>query len=97
MPKIYKAKNVQQAVEMAAKFKDEGTYSWFRGQTKDWPPYSSIFRLKGQSEKTVQAATEYKEFMSWLAKKDGLHHLTEVANIICWKRYCNITDFLQIT
>lgn len=48
--KTYRADSVDQAVEMAEGFKAEGRYDWFRGQTRDWPPYSSLFRRQRSNE-----------------------------------------------
>jgi FRG domain len=68
MPEVYQARNVQEAVEMAEGFKDAGKYDWFRGQTRDWPPHSSHYRLRArQDEKEIRRTEErLVMFFQWL-------------------------------
>ncbi len=81
MPKVYQANNVEEAVEMAAKFKDDGTYNWFRGQTCDWPPHSSMYRIKQQPDLIAGAEEDYQEFVAWTNQKPELKHLLEPGSV----------------
>jgi len=41
----YQVDNIEQAVELAQQFKEQGKYDCFRGQVRDWPPHSSLSRV----------------------------------------------------
>jgi FRG domain-containing protein len=41
----HRVRDVEEAIELAQRFCEDGTYNWFRGQTKPWPPYTSLTRL----------------------------------------------------
>jgi hypothetical protein len=60
----YATSSIQEAVELAARFREEGRYDLFRGQRKDWPLKSSLAR---QSEADRNKAEERIElFFSWV-------------------------------
>jgi hypothetical protein len=68
MTNIYHASGVQEAVEMAEKFKDDGVYDWFRGQTRDWPPISSMARCNTDPARQKNAHERYAMFFEWLRR-----------------------------
>lgn len=82
MPIVYEVNNVEEAVDLASKFKDEGKYNWFRGQIKDWIPHSSLYRiglLKTQ-ELQLKINRDYELFINWIREKRELNYLLEENN-----------------
>lgn len=75
--KSYDAKSIEDAVELATRFKDEGKYDWFRGQRKKWPLYPSAAR-KGIDPCTQQEITdEHILLLSWLRRIPGFSKIAE--------------------
>jgi hypothetical protein len=74
---FYEAANVEEAVELANKLKDEGKYNWFRGQVQDWPPISSHYRVQtsGDAEKKEKSAQRVKMFSYWVSTIPELQYL----------------------
>jgi hypothetical protein len=64
---IYQVSDVEEAVALAERFKQEGRYNWFRGQVKPWPPLSSLARVQlkdAQWELTLTPKIErYNNFL----------------------------------
>jgi len=54
----YRVSDVEEAIELAQKFRRDGTYNWFRGQAKPWPPYTSLTRAHLLGETQVEQARE---------------------------------------
>jgi len=80
---IFEAADVQTAVEMAERFKSEGRYDWFRGQTQPWPPLSSVYRRRLKSREEFQIALEaYHRFDAWVQATPGLEKLAADENAI---------------
>jgi hypothetical protein len=82
--KTHEVANVQEAVELASRFKDEGRYNWFRGQVQDWPPYSSYFRIraKGDAAAIAHAERRIAMFTGWIKQKmPELHYLLEPQHV----------------
>jgi hypothetical protein len=71
--KTHEVANVQEAVELASRFKDEGRYNWFRGQVQDWPPYSSYFRIRAKGDAAAITRAErridFDKFRSLFARE----------------------------
>jgi hypothetical protein len=80
MPKIYEVQNVEDAVTLASKFKREGKYDWFRGQIKDWPPHSSLYRAKANDESLAKIEDDFNLFISWINQKEELKYLLADGN-----------------
>jgi len=81
-PKIHYAANLNEAIEMAQTFKDSGKFDLFRGQTQDWPPYSSLYRILS-SENTVEiekAELRVRILKAWLQKIPELSYLLNPEN-----------------
>jgi hypothetical protein len=75
--KIYYAKNVEEAIDMAQRFKEAGTYDLFRGQTHCWPPHSSAGRIIADAEKVERNKTRVIGFHRWLEHTEQLRYLLE--------------------
>jgi len=80
--KTYKAKDVEEAVEMAIRLKETGEYDLFRGQVCDWPPHSSLFRLEcTYDEKNINEHNKRTHrFYQWLHNTPELQSLTKNEN-----------------
>jgi FRG domain-containing protein len=76
---IHRAANVEEAVELANRFREEGRYNWFRGQAKAWPPYSSLFRTSraNDPELTPLALRRLSMFFKWLREIPQLKPLLD--------------------
>jgi hypothetical protein len=74
MPKIYRATEVNEAVEIAQRKKEAGEYDWFRGQVRDWPPHSSLFRIYSTKDKDRinSARATLVRFRNWCGEAPGL-------------------------
>jgi hypothetical protein len=81
MPKIYEVSNVNDAVELAYKFKEEGTYNWFRGQVIDYLPHSSLHRKSSNPENTESIDFQYNLFIRWVKGTPELEYLLEEKNV----------------
>jgi FRG domain len=77
--KVYETENIEAAVELAYKLKAEGHYNWFRGQVRDKPPVSSLYRVfaSGDSEKKEKALSRIKMFFDWVGQIPELRFLQE--------------------
>ncbi|MBV8658804.1 MAG: FRG domain-containing protein [Burkholderiales bacterium] len=77
----YVVNNVEEAVDLAIRFKSEGRYGWFRGQLQaNWEPASSMERaiLRGESqEHLIQRLTR---FVEWASTEPSLSYLADPAN-----------------
>src|SRR5271167_4918820 len=97
----YRKRNVEEAVEVATSFRREGRYDWFRGQVRDWAPYSSLLRVYaakspelnervrrrlGLFYRWVEITPKLKELL------DDLHRLNAVA-----QHYGIPTHFIDFT
>ena len=67
--------NVEKAIQLATKFKNENTYDWFRGQVSFKKPTSSFHR----KITNIKAQNEYEEriqlLLRWLEKMPQLSYL----------------------
>jgi hypothetical protein len=72
--KIFRVNDVEQAIELAQKFKDEGSFDLFRGQTHSWPPYSTIYRLQTK-EAVAENTARIENFYSWLRHVGQISYL----------------------
>lgn len=71
----HEAASIEEAVEMATRFRSEGKYDWFRGQSHDWPLYPSASR-RGNGPKEQKTITdEQLLLLSWLRQTSGLSEL----------------------
>lgn len=103
MPDVIPVANVQEAVELAQSFKAKGRYNWFRGQVRDWPPLSSLFRLRRDADESAfeRVQTRYKLFMEWLSENVDLKYLLEAGNehqfFAVAQHYGIPTDYIDFT
>lgn len=75
--------NVQAAVDMAAKFQQDGEYNWFRGQTVERAPQSSLARvqLRNDTEALEHNTRRISMFCRWLGKTPQLSYLLEPQSV----------------
>ena len=78
----FRVDSIQEAVELAYCFQEEGRYDWFRGQVQIWPPISSLQRMyldQGREfEKLYHKRLEM--FCYWLSNTPQLCHLLDQEN-----------------
>ena len=74
---VYEVANVEEAVELAYKVKDEGRYNWFRGQVRDWLPVSSLQRVlaSGDPEQKEKSTRRVAMFFDWIGTIPELRYL----------------------
>ena len=70
---IIEARNLEDAVEKAVKFKEQGRYDWFRGQAVDLPPTPSLGRL--DEAEFENAKKRIQRFFYWVVNTPGLTEL----------------------
>ncbi|PAW76886.1 MAG: hypothetical protein B9S32_13225 [Verrucomicrobia bacterium Tous-C9LFEB] len=95
--KTFRAKNLQEAVELAVKFKRQRKYNWFRGQSRDFPPSPSFGRLsKLEAKKSLK---RFERFVCWLIQTPGLgcFRSNPDAPIAIAQHYGIPTGFLDFT
>lgn len=82
---------------MAAQFKREGRYNWFRGQTHLLPPTPTFLRLNRADRR--QAEQRFKRYCAWVINTPGLEHLRENIDgaIAVAQHYGLPTGFLDFT
>jgi hypothetical protein len=76
---VYEAANVEEAIDLAARMKEEGKYDWFRGQVHDWAPLSSLRRVfeSKSEEKQQKVYRRYELFFNWVKRTPNLRYLLE--------------------
>jgi hypothetical protein len=67
---IYEKDNIEQAVPLAERFRQEGRYDLFRGQRENWPVVPTLARLN--EEEAAAAQERYKVFFSWIEQQPEL-------------------------
>jgi hypothetical protein len=94
---IAKARNIEEAVELAENLKSSGSHNWFRGQTRNWPVTSSLVRLGQSLEQTV--LEKIGRFEYWVKNTPGLEHLASNpdAAIAVAQHYGLPTNFVDFT
>jgi hypothetical protein len=73
--------NVEEAVELALRFKKEGRYDWFRGQLQaSWLPASSMERAVqgGQSQESLNQ--RLMRFIAWAGSEPSVSYLADPLN-----------------
>jgi len=80
---LFEVSNVQEAVELAHELKAKGHYDWFRGQVRDLPPYSSLFRVNNgvDAARKVTAQRRVHLFTEWVARTPELHYLMKPEHV----------------
>jgi hypothetical protein len=79
MATIHRAADIQEAVHLANRFKEDGTYDLFRGQTQEWAPHSSLIRKFLDPDKSVYtlALKQLEQFALWVSKTPGLGEIAK--------------------
>jgi hypothetical protein len=103
MTQRYEVASVEEAIVLANRLKAEGTYDWFRGQTKEWPPHTTALRLK--ISRNTNALDRNKErismFCKWLEVLEELRYLLNPASVhalfAILQHYGFATSYLDFT
>jgi hypothetical protein len=79
----YRVNSVEDAIELARKFKIEGKYDWFRGQLRsDWKLQSSLSRAYSSKKQDLNSYSELcGHFAFWVGQNKNLKHLNDPINI----------------
>lgn len=97
----YRVDDVHEAIAMATDFKRSGTYDWFRGQLKPWPPHSTALRVKLRDNDDWQEVLQKPllRFLRWLSITPGMESLVgdENAILAVAQHYGLPTDFIDFT
>lgn len=73
--------NVEEAVNLALRFKSEGRYDWFRGQLQaNWVPASSLERAIQRGESQEFLEQRLMRFVDWASTEPALSYLAIPAN-----------------
>lgn len=94
---VIRARNVQEAVALAAQMKAQGRYDWFRGQVQDWPLRSKFVRLSAKER--AQALEKLARYEGWVKSTPGLESLaadTDAAIAVA-QHYGLPTNFVDFT
>jgi hypothetical protein len=80
---VYRAANIEEAIETAYRLRDQGKYDWFRGQVQAWPPMSSLHRLYVRDDPggAELLAERIELFYRWASKTPELRYLTEDTHV----------------
>jgi hypothetical protein len=80
---VHEVASIEEAVELAYTFKDKGQYNWFRGQTQDWPPISSLARLYSSQdpERIKIFQQQVGMFFAWLNSTPDLQYLRQPEHV----------------
>ncbi len=74
MPPI-RASDVNEALEIAVRMKEQGKYDWFRGQLENWPVCPTGLRLI--EAKREEALDKLGRFEHWIRGTPGLESLLQ--------------------
>src|SRR5258708_5063535 len=94
---IYSVSTTDEAIALAERLRGEGTYQWFRGQTKNWPLRSSLQRRSGpQQESAVRLLLRFR---AWLSNTEGLWPVAADSDqsTAVAQHYGIPTDFFDVT
>ncbi len=96
-PRNFEASDVEEAIKLAQKLKQNGNYDWFRGQIKTWPLKPSFLRL--DQEKRSEALEKLRRFESWIRNTAGLESLTANTDsmVAVAQHYGLPTNFIDFT
>ena len=72
--------DVEEAVNLANKFKQEGKYDWFRGQIGNWKVVQSLLRIP--LEKRWDAVLHLNRFCKWVENTAGLENIASNDNYL---------------
>lgn len=97
-PRFHKANNVDEAVELANKLKEQNGYDLFRGQIKNWPLKSSFGRQVDENKKD-EVLEKMARFEWWVKRTKGLEELAKYPDgILAVAQHYGIpTNFVDFT
>lgn len=80
MPDTYHASNVEEAIELAIRLRDEKRYDLFRGQVRsEWLPHTALMRLQQHDPSAWENIHKprFFRFYNWLKNTPGLSEISE--------------------
>jgi hypothetical protein len=80
MSEVYRVSDVDEAIDLASRFRDEKRYDWFRGQVRsDWLPHTSLMRLQLRDPAAWDNTykSRFVRFYHWLENTPGLTALSK--------------------
>ena len=94
---IMMVRDVEEAVSLCARLKQDGKYDWFRGQRRNWPLQSSFARLdETQREEALQRMVRFEQ---WVKSTPGLEPIGSSADttIAVAQHHGLPTNFIDFT
>jgi hypothetical protein len=94
---VMNVRNVDEAVSLCTRLKQEGKYDWFRGQRQNWPLQSSFCRLDEiQQSEAVQRIASFEH---WVKNTPGLESIASSTDmtIAVAQHYGLPTNFIDFT
>jgi hypothetical protein len=78
----FRVSDVEEAIELAEKFRQDGTYNWFGGQAKPWPPHATLTRvhLMGEGDAAAQARARLGRFETFMKLHAELRNIVQDEN-----------------
>ncbi len=97
-PRFHKVNNVDEAVKLANKLKEQNGYDLFRGQIKNWLLKSSFGRQVDKNKKD-EAIEKMARFVWWVKRTKGLEELAKHPDdmIAIAQHYGIPTNFVDFT
>lgn len=94
---LYRTNSVDEAVALAAQFKRNEDYDWFRGQVSNLPLKPSLARLEQQAREA--AKEKIARFAGWIQQTPGLEVISESTDSILAiaQHYGLPTNFVDFT
>lgn len=88
--------NIQEALEIARRWKAEGRYNWFRGQTHPWPIVSTLGRLS--EEQREKARKKMGRFYEWVKATPALEPIADENSFFAVAQHYGIpTNYIDFT
>lgn len=101
MPACYRAKDVDEAIELAARLQEEKGYDLFRGQVRsEWRPHTSLVRMHMRDPDALEGIQrQMVRFQNWLLRTPGLEDIGKDtdATIAIAQHYGIPTSYLDFT
>src|SRR5271166_3562894 len=96
----HRVSDVEEAIELAERFRQDGAYTWFRGQTKPWPPHTTMARAHMAGEAQLRLAWDrFLRLLSFMDVHPELRQIRENQNafLAVAQHYGIPTPYLDFT
>ncbi|MEM6642145.1 MAG: FRG domain-containing protein [Bacteroidota bacterium] len=94
----YEVQDLNDAIALAEKWKKEGRFDWFRGQTKSWPLLTTLIR-RIKSDEYEDSEFQVHHFLDWFHRNESFKGLLDQKDAF-WavaQHYGLPTNFLDFT